>query len=292
MQEHVRTGTEGHVARNDDRRAVEIDGAAIPRGTRPGVAPSRRAIHVAGTGRAGRRVVPRIDGHGFATGRPGGRMVHELRGVGAAAACLRAGRAGVGERESGVPVAGARVRDPQVANEGAVPVAGRRARELCGDSGSGGRRAEHGVLRPGVRLEDAGRGGVHGKRAGRGEYPVHVGHHGIAEGRAAHASQSAEQRIPRGRADECLRTRPYLPAGSAVSLFRLRDGRFGMRGARMRADPSLLDLRRPRRARSGARRSTAYPRCSSRSSNIRNSRTSICHRCALESWRARRARSR
>ena len=150
----------------------------------------------------------------------------------------------------------------------------------------------------------AGRPRRAGPAAGRAEpgrpdqHPVHVGHHRLPEGRHALAPQHPQQRLLRRRgcaatprrtacASRCPSTTAsaWSWATSACTYQRRHDGH-----PRRRLRPEGHAARR--RARSGARRSTACRRCSSPSSTTRTSTPTTCPRCAPGSWPARRARSR
>ena len=100
-----------------------------------------------------------------------------------------------------------------------------------------------------------------------------------------------------GRGDAPHRARPHLHPGAALSLLRHGDGQPRLRHPRRGHGLSRRGLRSAgdaadRRAANAAPRSTACRPCSSPSSTIPTSPSSICRRCAPASWPARPARSR
>ena len=129
------------------------------------------------------------------------------------------------------------------------------------------------------------------------QHPVHQRDHRLPQGRDAVAPQHPQQRLLRRRALLVHRGRPDLHPGALLPLLRHGDGQprghlarrlHGHPGARLRprGDPA----RRWRR--SGARRCTACPPCSSPSWPTSPSAPTTCPRCGPGSWPARRARSR
>ena len=127
------------------------------------------------------------------------------------------------------------------------------------------------------------------------QHPVHVGHHGLPQGRHALAPQHPQQRLLRRSA---LRLHPDDRVCIPVPFyhcFGMVMGNLGVHDQR-RDDGHPRPRVRPeghpggRRSRSGAPRCTACRRCSSPSSTTRTSSPTTCRRCAPGSWRARRAR--
>ena len=129
------------------------------------------------------------------------------------------------------------------------------------------------------------------------QYPVHLGHHRLPQGRDAVASQHPQQRLFHRRGDAADAGRPALHPGAALSLLRhgVGQSRRGdprrLHGVSRRGFRSAGDAGNGRRGtlHRAARRADHVHR---RSSIIRNSTASISPRCAPASWPARRARSR
>ena len=206
--------------------------ARVPGQSRADRAPSECPADVRAACRGGGTNRARAAGLGLAQRRPGRRVVHELCRMGVAASRLRANRRGAGERESGISRARAFVHPAQVGDAGAVPVGEGRAIGLPERSSK--KRARGRTWRWSTwsisELETGPRCLTNGVDVRRvrdrlrrcDEHPVHVGDHGIAQRRAAHASQSAEQRGGDSDRHAARRQGPDLRAGAAVPLLRMR----------------------------------------------------------------------
>ena len=143
----------------------------------------------------------------------------------------------------------------------------------------------------------AGRPGSPRERAGgrrRAEHPVHLGNDGPAQGRDAHASQPADERLLCGPAAALHRRRPRLRAGTVLPLLRLRAGQPGLRRVWL-GDRGSCSVVRPRGDARG-HRARAMHLALRRAHDVRGrARAARVFRrqdrqaCAPASWRARHA---
>ena len=173
-------------------------------------------------------------GAGDRQGRPRRHLVAQPLRVGGRAVCDRAHRGDPRQRQPGVPrqrarIRAAAVRHPPAAAGPAVPFhrlrghPGARAKPLPRPgAGRGARR----------RLGRAARRGRSGRRQGAGrarsgpglrrpdQHPVHLRHHGRAQGRHAVAPQHPQQRLLLRRDPRLHRSRPRGRAGAVLPLLR------------------------------------------------------------------------
>ena len=168
---------------------------------------------------------------------------------------------------------GAAVRARAVGHQRAAAREGVPAERLQGHAGRGARRLPGAAPRARARrgVEDADRlGPRRGPARARGpralaavrrpdQHPVHVGHHGLPQGRDAVAPQRAQQRLLRGRGAAADRARSHVRAGAVLPLLRHGHGQPRVHLARRRHRRAGRGVRAARRARDRRRRAVHRP---------------------------------
>ena len=238
---------------------------------------------------------------GLRGGRPGRPVEPELRRVDARPVRHRRDRRGAREHQPGVPLARAGLRarpvglphahrGPDVQDVG-LPGHGRRgprrARRSSSPSCSCGTPEWDALLDESTRrLGGRARGPAgHARPRRRHQHPVHVGHHGLPEGRHPLAPEHPEQRLLRDRAAGLHARGPAVHPGALLPLLRDGDGQPRVHHARRHDGDPGRRVRARRRAPGGAGR--AVHGALRRAHDVRGRagppglrRRSTCPRCA------------
>ena len=245
---HTRGETDTAAARDDHRRQLRRHGRAVrrargPRRRRPG--PSVDVCRAAGRRRPARS---RPAGHRRRDGRPGRHLGAELLRVDARAVRDRQDRRHPRQHQPELPVARAAVRPrTRPASRRLVAAESFKSSNYRRDGRGGarrGRRPRARRLHRHVRLGRAGRPCRRGvarascaayRRADEhrpDQHPVHLGHHGIPQGRDAEPPQHPQQRLLRRRALRLHRGRPGLHPRALLPLLRHGHGQPRVHDAR------------------------------------------------------------
>ena len=286
-------------ARRDDRRELPQGRRALrrPRGARrPPSGLPRDLQRALGAGRPGGA---RVHGDGRRQGRPHRHLGAEPLRVGRDAVRRRPHRRHPRHDQPGLQVGRARLRAREGRRERPrhgprlprreLPAHGRRRLRRLPRAARGRRaRARLGGLPDrGPAHERRGAGRARGEPPVRrpDQHPVHVGHHGLAQGRDADAPQPGQQRALHGDAPGLQLARPRLRPGAVLPHLRhgARDARLRLARRVHRCTERVVRPRR--RARDDRGRelylaATACRRCSSPSSRIPPSSASISPACA------------
>ena len=237
----LRTGRDHTgAAGGDDRSQPRADGGVVRRPRGAGRARERPPLDVGRARSRRRRRGARPDRRGHREGRPGRDLGTQQRRVDARAARHGEGRRDPGQRQPVLPHPRARLRrEPERhADAGQRDVV--QDQRLPRDDRGDGRPARHPRAgRPPRRRAQLGRPA--GRRVGRlrgrpprtvgiagparpDQHPVHLGHHGVPQGRDPQPPQHPQQRLPRRRGLPLHRGGPGLHPGALLPLLRDGDG--------------------------------------------------------------------